>query len=177
MKTAIDSGEGIGCEAMTTYGSCDVSGCQRETYLGWRPLTERRGRKICEYHWHRHQDKQDSFDLFDAFGFRRPPQAPKPEPSAKPACNCGREITQRHKFCDVCAAERKRQRNKQYYHGKKDHQAEPIKESSLKCKQCGGPRLPGHSYCQKCSQRRSKQSNRERQRQHYRKSDKRTGLT
>jgi len=93
MKTAIDSEEGIGCEAMTTYGSCDVSGCQRATYMGWRPLTERRGRQICEYHWRQHQDKQDSFDLLESFGFRRPPQAPKTEPSAKPACNCGREIT------------------------------------------------------------------------------------
>ena len=135
-------------------GLCDVKGCQNLPLLGWRSLTERIGREICEQHWRRHKDKQDSFDLYDTFGFRRPPQAPKPEPMAKPVCNCGREITPRHRFCDACAAERKRQRNKQYYHGKKVHQAEPIKESTLKCKQCGGPRSPRHSYCQKCSQSR-----------------------
>ena len=39
--------------------------------MGWRPLTERLGKQICEYHWLRHKDPQDSFDLFDAFGFRK----------------------------------------------------------------------------------------------------------
>jgi hypothetical protein len=52
-------------------GLCDVKGCQNLTLLGWRPLTERRGRKICEQHWRRHQDEKDSFDLFDEFKFRR----------------------------------------------------------------------------------------------------------
>jgi hypothetical protein len=159
-------------------GLCDVKGCGRATYMGWRPLTERRGRQICEYHWNRHQDKQDSFDLFDEFKFRRP--AGIYQPVAKkyvPRCACGRDCELRRRFCTACAAERKRQRNRQYYHGKKDHQTEPIKKSTLKCKQCGGSRLPGYSYCQKCSQRRGKQSNRERQRQHYRKSTKRIGLT
>jgi len=118
-----------------TYGSCDVSGCQRETYMGWRPLTESRGRQICEYHWNRHKDETDGFDLFDEFKFRRPAGIRKPVPKKESArCNCGREITPGHRFCDVCAAERKRQRNKQYYHGKKDNQAETIKESTLKCK-------------------------------------------
>lgn len=51
---------------------CDVNGCQSLPLLGWRPLTERLGRQICEYHWHRHRDKKDSFDLFDTFKFRRP---------------------------------------------------------------------------------------------------------
>ena len=152
-------------------GLCDVQGCTQPTFMGWRLLTERRGRQICEYHWRRHQDKQDSFDLFDEFKFRRPAGIRKPLAKKDVArCACGRELIPGHKFCDICAAEWKRQRNKQYYHGKKDHQAEPIKESTLKCKQCGGPRLTGHSYCPKCSQRRSNQSNRERQRRHYSKS-------
>lgn len=27
---------------------CDVPGCSGQTHLGWRPLTERIGRKICD---------------------------------------------------------------------------------------------------------------------------------
>ena len=53
-------------------GLCDVVGCSSLPLLGWRPLTERIGRKVCEHHWRRHQDKQDSFDLFDEFKFKRP---------------------------------------------------------------------------------------------------------
>jgi len=53
-------------------GLCDVNGCSGATYLGWRPLTERRGRQICEYHWRRHLDEKDGFDLFEAFNFQRP---------------------------------------------------------------------------------------------------------
>jgi hypothetical protein len=53
-------------------GLCDVEECRGLPLLGWRPLTERIGRKICEQHWRRHQDKQDSFDLFNEFKFRRP---------------------------------------------------------------------------------------------------------
>jgi hypothetical protein len=151
-------------------GSCDVKGCDRETYLGWRPLTESLGRQICEYHWHRHNDKQDSFDLFDAFGFRRPARfIQSAEKKGVPSCACGRELIPGHRFCDVCAAERKRQRNKQYYHGKKDHQAEPIKESTLKCKQCGGPRLTDHIYCSKCAKHRKTITRRQAQSHYWRK--------
>ena len=114
-------------------GLCDVKGCSRATYMGWRPLTERLGREICEYHWNRHQDKQDSFDLFDEFKFRRPAGIRKPVAKKDVArCACGRELIPGRRLCTVCATERKRQRNKQYYHGKKDHQAEPIEESTLK---------------------------------------------
>jgi len=151
-------------------GLCDVKGCQGLPLLGWRPLTERIGRKICEQHWRRHQDKQDSFDLFDEFKFRRPAGIRKPVAKKDVArCACGREITPGHKFCDVCAAERKRQRNKQYYHGKKDHQAEPIKESTLKCKQCGGPRLTDHIYCSKCAKHRKTITRRQAQSRYWRK--------
>ena len=61
-------------------GLCDVPGCSGQTYMGWRPLTERMGRKICERHWRRHRDQQDSFNLFEAFGFRRPAGIPKQVP-------------------------------------------------------------------------------------------------
>jgi len=157
MKTAIDSGEGIGCEVMTTYGSCDVSGCQRETYLGWRPLTESLGRQICEYHWRRHLDEKDSFDLFEAFGFRRPAGIRKPIAKKDvPRCTCGRELPTGRRLCTVCATERERQRKRQHYHNKKKSQAEhdTTKESTLQCKQCGGPRLPDHIYCSTCAKRR-----------------------
>ena len=53
-------------------GLCDVPGCAGLVLLGWRPLTERLGRQVCEQHWLRHRDPQDGFDLFEAFGFKRP---------------------------------------------------------------------------------------------------------
>ena len=53
-------------------GLCDVQECQGLPLLGWRPLTERIGRKICEQHWRRHRDETDSFDLFEEFKFKRP---------------------------------------------------------------------------------------------------------
>jgi len=160
-------------------GLCDVKGCRGLPLLGWRPLTERIGRKICEQHWHRHQDKQDSFDLFDEFKFRRPAGILKPVTKKNvPRCTCGRERPPGRKLCTACATERERQRKRQYYHNKKSHQVEPvIEESTLRCKQCGDARLPGHSYCLKCSQDRRRRANRERQRQHYKKNVKCVSLT
>ena len=58
-------------------GLCDVKKCSGQTYMGWHPLTERLGRKICEQHWRRHQDAHDGFDLFEEFGFKRPEGIPK----------------------------------------------------------------------------------------------------
>jgi hypothetical protein len=73
-------------------GSCDVPGCTSETCMGWRPLTERLGRKICQGHWRRHQDPDDSFDLFEVFGFRRLVGLRKPAAKKDvPRCACGRE--------------------------------------------------------------------------------------
>ena len=51
-------------------GLCDVPGCTEAVLLGWRPLTEQRGRQICEQHWLEHRDPQDNFDLFEAFSFK-----------------------------------------------------------------------------------------------------------
>jgi hypothetical protein len=73
-------------------GLCDVVGCSSLPLLGWQPLTGRRGRQICEYHWRRHLDKQDSFDLFDEFKFRRPAGLPKPVAKKSVSrCACGRD--------------------------------------------------------------------------------------
>lgn len=149
---------------------CDVPGCSSPAFMGWRPLTERRGRKICERHWRRHQNPKDSFDLFDAFGFRRPAQASKFETVAKPVCNCGRELSTGRRLCVVCVAERKRQRNRRVYNERKKKQQQPTQpiehEGILHCRACGGPREHGHAYCPQCATRRSKQSNCKRQRQY-----------
>ncbi|MHC4560647.1 MAG: hypothetical protein ACYS80_25485 [Planctomycetota bacterium] len=92
-------------------GLCDVKVCQSLPLLGWRPLTERRGRKICEQHWHRHLDETDSFDLFDEFKFRRPEVIRIPVAKKYvPRCTCGRERLPGRRFCTECAAERERQR-------------------------------------------------------------------
>ena len=151
--------------------SCDVTGCSGQTHLGWRPLTERLGRKICEQHWRRHKDEHDSFDLFEAFGFRRPAGIPKQVTKKDIArCVCGRELEPGRRFCTVCAADRERRRKKQYYHDKKNRTVEPVvRENTLRCRQCGGRRLPGRSYCEKCADRRKKRSNRERRRRSYQK--------
>ena len=151
MKTAIDSGEGIGCEAMTTYGSCDVSGCQRETYMGWRPLTESRGRQICEYHWRRHLDETDNFDLFDAFGFRRPAYISSRRPF---------QTESRRSDSD-----RALQIKKQVLH--EQRKSKPVKSKSSVCKVCGAERMAGHTYCDKCKQERKAESNRQRRRRSY----------
>jgi len=148
-----------------------VKGCSGAISLGWRPLTERRGRQICEQHWLRHKDEQDSFDLFDEFGFRRPAGllklATKKDTSH---CSCGRELLPGRRFCTVCAAERERQRKKRAYHKRKDQQQQAVQEeNTLNCKQCGGQREAGHTYCPKCSERRSKTSHRQRQQRYWKK--------
>ena len=155
-------------------GLCDVKGCKSLPLLGWRPLTERRGRQICEFHWRRHLDEKDSFDLYDEFKFRRPEGLPKP--AAKKhvyCCACGRELLPRRRFCTICAKERERLRKKRAYHERKNPKPEPIvKEDIKQCKVCGGTRKPGCTYCPKCSRERQRQANRERQRRHYRKTQK-----
>jgi hypothetical protein len=150
--------------------SCDVTGCTGQNYMGWRPLPERMGRKICEPHWRRHKDQQDSFDLFEAFGFERPVLPKKAQRKKVARCGCGAERKPSHRFCAACAAKRERQRKKQAYHDRKKRTVEPVVEkTTLRCKQCGSARLPGHSYCRICADRRKKQSNRERRRRSYRK--------
>ena len=120
-------------------GLCDVSGCSGQTYLGWRPLTERLGRQICEHHWRRHKDEQDSFDLFDAFGFRRPAGIPK-------------QVTK--KGIARCASGR-------------EHEPKPVKGKVSGCRDCEQPREPGHRYCENCGNRRKVESNRKRQQRLY----------
>jgi hypothetical protein len=161
------------------FGRCDVKKCSELTFMGWRPLKECRGRQICEYHWTRHRDETDSFDLFNEFKFRRPLRIDKPVAKKDiPRCVCGRVIEDGHKFCYVCAEERERQRKRQAYHERKKPKPEPIvPKNILKCRACGGTRKPGCTYCPKCSRERQRQTNRDRQRRHYRKTAKCVGLT
>ncbi|MFH1718251.1 MAG: hypothetical protein ABIF19_12935 [Planctomycetota bacterium] len=140
---------------MMTLGFCDVAGCAGETYMGWRPLTEPRGKQVCEYHWLRHKDPNDDFDLFEAFGFRRPAGIRKSVAKKEVArCACGRERLPGRKLCTDCAQERERQRKKRAYHKRKEPQPEPVEGKRPKCKGCGGPREAGHTYCEKCAERR-----------------------
>ena len=151
-------------------GFCDVKGCNEHTFMGWRPFTERRGRQICEKHFRRHDNKNDSFDLFDEFNFKRPVKIQKPSVTKDvPRCACGRERLPGHKFCTVCAKERECIRKRQYYHDKKNRQVEPVKENTLKCKQCGEPRLPDHVYCSRCAEHRKKINRRQAQSRYWKK--------
>ena len=151
-------------------GLCDVQGCNEATYLGWRPLTERRGRQICEFHWLRHKDEKDSFDLYDEFKFRRPKGVRKPAVKKHVSrCVCGRELLPGRRFCMVCAAKRKRQRNKRYYHGKKANETEATNEITLKCRQCGGQREVGHTYCPECAKHRKTMTRRQAQSRYWKK--------
>jgi hypothetical protein len=167
-------------ETSDMNGSCDVAGCTNPVFMGWRPLAERLGRKICGEHWQRHKDSEDDFDLFEAFGFRRRAVIPKPVVKTQPGCcACGGELLPGRRLCTVCAAERERRRKREAYHERKSRQEEKPAEQELmlRCKACGEERQPGHTYCPKCGQERRRQSNRQRQRRHSRKRQYCVGLT
>ncbi|MFH1716530.1 MAG: hypothetical protein ABIF19_04200 [Planctomycetota bacterium] len=154
-------------------GSCDVKGCDRETYLGWRPLTESRGRQICEGHWRRHQDPEDSFDLFEAFGFRRPAGIRKPVPKKDvprpaPALDPGRT----GRMQPAAEPEPPREKLERHEPAKPRPQTIPTIDRPSGCRTCGAEREPGHTYCPKCSRGRKKQSDRERQKRRYHKMQK-----
>ena len=154
---------------------CDVRGCERETYMCWRPLSVSIGRQVCEHHWDRHKDLQDKFDLHDVFNFPRYQIRRDTSLSGSKLrrCICGAEREPNHKYCEKCAKERERQRKQEYRLRKTGKQQHIIEQSeferiALQCKDCGRERLPGHTYCKKCGKRRKKKSNRCRQ-QKYRK--------
>jgi len=167
------------------YGICDVKECQRKTYMGWRPLTERIGRQVCKRHWDRHKNKNDRFNLFDALGFPESAKLPtenkdfihqrgaKPEKRPR-LCVCGEELQPGHRLCKKCAAERERQRKREYQRKKRVGKAQyltddsVIEKDAIRCEGCGKERPPGHTYCEKCAERQKRKSNRERQRK-YRK--------
>lgn len=142
------------------YGICDVPECSRDTFMGWRSLTERTGRQICEHHWNGH--KSGSFDLYNAFGFRRPLLKTKPVKLAE-HCGCGEELQPGHKLCKSCAVERERERKREYYHRSKEEK--PPKEIVLLCKECGNEREPNRRYCSLCAKQRRRKFDRERKKE------------
>jgi hypothetical protein len=108
------------------FGLCDVKKCSEPTFMGWRPLTEPRGRQICEYHWLRHWDEKDGFDLYDEFKFRRPARIRKPVVKSlvqkdvprfrhrlDTLCcrQCGEGRKPGHTYCSKCSQSRYRQAN------------------------------------------------------------------
>jgi len=142
------------------YGICDVLQCEEQTYLGWRPLTERTGRQVCLSHWNGH--KGGSFDLYGAFGFRRPLIKTKPvELSA--LCCCGEELLPGHRLCTSCAAERERERKREYYYRSKEERLP--KATHLRCAECGQEREPNYRYCSRCAKQQRRKLDRERKRE------------
>ena len=148
-------------------GYCDVKGCTNETYMGWRPLTERLGKQICEGHWLRHKDPADSFNLFDAFGFRRPAAIRKPMPKKDippraPEPDPGRTL------CMQLAAKPEPAQEKPDCQEppKPGPQTERIQDKGPVCKDCGGKRETRHTYCDKCSRERKRHTHQERQRRY-----------
>lgn len=132
------------------YGLCDVPQCEEPTYMGWRPLTEKRGHQVCETHWNAH--KAGRFSLYDAFGFEVPPTA-KRIVKLKDYCSCGNERQPGHEFCQTCIVERKRQQRKESYHRKKTEPAQTLKRNILICRNedCQNERQPNHRYCNLCA--------------------------
>jgi len=152
-------------------GLCDMKGCQSLPLLGWRPLSERIGRKICEQHWRRHLDEKDSFDLYDEFKFKRPVRKHKPAVTKEvPRCVCGRELQSGHRFCAICAKERERQRKRRAYHERKNQQQQTLEDNNtLRCKQCVKERKPGYTYCPECAKHRKTITRRQAQSRYWRK--------
>jgi predicted nucleic acid-binding Zn ribbon protein len=162
-------------------GLCDVKGCSEPTFVAWRPLTESQRRQICKQHWRRHLGEKDSFDLYEAFKFRRPARKTRrPIQTETRRCGCGRAIQAGHRFCSVCIQDRERQRKRLSCHKRKNPEPElerTMQDNMPRCRVCGNPHEPGHTYCSKCSKERRQQGNRERQRRHYQKMVKCGGLT
>jgi hypothetical protein len=157
------------------YGICDIPKCRGETFMGWRPLTERTGRQICEFHWEGH--KNGRFNLFDAFGFKRPMIKTKPVKKQTEHCACGGELQPGHRLCKNCAAERERLRMRKYYYyeEKPPFHTTPRRKIERQnpyllreCPDCGKPKLRKRQrYCDDCSKKRRRENNRERQRKYY----------
>jgi hypothetical protein len=153
-------------------GICDIAGCQRKTYMGWRPLSEKMGRQVCEYHWCRHNDNSDNFNLFDTFDFPRLPVVQTGKSwhtnaeSVLRRCICGTELPKGYQYCQKCAKERERKRKREYRHKKKEAKLESLastpKENILRCKteNCERERKYGHSYCDKCAKQRMRERER-----------------
>jgi len=48
---------------------CDVPGCDRQVRMGWEAGGKKK--RICRYHFNRHCNEDDSFDLFTTFDVKK----------------------------------------------------------------------------------------------------------
>jgi len=124
--------------------------------MGWRPLNETLGRQICKKHWTRHENPNDSFNLFAAFGLRRPARISK---SGAGLFAAGRLRQPRP---NMIAAEPLQQQETT-----KQTEGSGGRHAPGRCRSCGQAREPGHTYCEKCSRERRAEKNRKRQKRHY----------
>lgn len=107
---------------------CEVRNCKRESDIGWRyegtignPRVE-----ICFHHWRLHKSNESDWNLFDEFGYRKPPvKEPRPikarieqaeterVPDEKPVysdkpCSCGKQGFRGNVYCPDCSKEHQR---------------------------------------------------------------------
>ncbi len=155
-------------------GTCDVPGCTNETYMGWQASAESRGKQICEPHWNRHKDPNDSFNLWDAFGFRKPAGVNRPAPkpiTEKPLPQLALEPDRgRVVFTEPDVTPEPPQKEPDRPEPQKPElQPIPAPGKPAGCKACGAEREAGHTFCQKCSRNRKAKSNRQRRMRAYRK--------
>ena len=104
---------------------CDVRGCERESDFDWiyEGVSGSPKVKICWYHWRLHKNKEFAWNLFDEFGYPKPPVSePKPQRqrinqdeaktisifSDKP-CACGNPKLRNRVHCPDCSKERNRE--------------------------------------------------------------------
>ena len=109
---------------------CEVRGCSEESVFGWTFLGVLDCPKvqICSYHWCLHVDHRLKWNLFDEFGYPKPPVInPKSlgirvrtsqdetefisaysEYSDVP-CECGKQKLRRTIYCSDCANENRRE--------------------------------------------------------------------
>lgn len=140
--------QGLTAHERNMYGTCDVPGCSDETYMGWAPIGEQKGKQICEYHFRRHDDPADNFNLFDVFGFRKPAGMNRPIIQAEPKT--------KEQLHDQLKAKSE----------KSVPRPESIHDKMPRCRICGGVREAGHTYCQSCAAERKRHTHQERQRRY-----------
>lgn len=87
---------------------CDVPGCPRPMNMGWKVLGH--SKKICFYHFRRHINKNDTFDLFDVFKIQHLRIGIGVDRFGIPLPRDHKEMEERAKRND--ALERKRRRDK-----------------------------------------------------------------
>ena len=103
-----------------SYGICDIPQCEEKTFMGWRPLTVKKGFQICKPHFEMH--KNDRQYLYDVFMIKRPDKSFSKETTYE-ACivklrmcpDCHEiKLKPRQRYCDNCKKFRRRKTKKEY---------------------------------------------------------------